>query len=89
MNVTATIQNFDQVSDIRAGAEVKYRAEFTVTGSPNRYIAVWRDKDTWATARQSQNWFLLRSERVYRSPLMEHYEALPVVRANLPQNYNE
>lgn len=74
MTVTATVESVDQKDDVTASADVKFKAEFQLKGSQNLYVAVWRDRDTWIKAKASDSWYRARSDRLQRSPLMEHYE---------------
>lgn len=72
LRFTATVKGVSQLNESRAIVVVNYRMDVT-TNSGNVYTAAWKDTDTWATARENNNWYLLETQRPRPSPLRDYF----------------
>lgn len=77
VKVTYTIDAVEQTGPTSAEATVRFVAEFIPRDSTvgNRYVAVWRDLDTWTRPQDTETtWTRTATRRTLRSPLWQHYE---------------
>lgn len=77
VKVTYTIDTVEQTGPTSAEATVRFVAEFIPRDSTvgNRYVAVWRDLDTWTRPQDTETtWTRTATRRTLRSPLWQHYE---------------
>ena len=72
LSFMATVEGVSQLSENRAIVVVIYRMNIK-TSSGNEYTATWQDRDTWATAQESNNWYLLETQRPQPSPLRGYF----------------
>jgi hypothetical protein len=77
LKFTFYIESVEQTGVTSAEATVRFSAEFVPVDSDarNQYVAVWRDKDTWTRASDTDTtWTRTATQRILRSPIWQHYE---------------